>query len=108
MALTRRRAGSCPGNAGPAGYTLRVVALIATRQRQWVEAACALQEGLALARQLGYPYAEAMLLQVSSELCARTDQPALARERGDEAMALFQRLGARADLKPVAGLVNCW
>jgi hypothetical protein len=87
---------------------LRVAALVAIRQRHWDGAAAALQEGLALARQLGYPYGEALLLQVSGDLCAQTDQPEPARARQAEALAIFRRLGARADLKPVPGLVSCW
>jgi hypothetical protein len=87
---------------------LRVAALLAIRQRLWDEAASALQEGLALARQLGYPYAEALALQVSGALCAQTDQAEQARARQAEALAIFRRLGARADLKPVPGLVSCW
>jgi tetratricopeptide (TPR) repeat protein len=87
---------------------LRVAALIATRQGHWEEATAALEEGLSLARQLGYPYAEALLLQAASALSAQIGQPEPERARREEALALFRRLGARADLKPVAGLVSCW
>jgi hypothetical protein len=87
---------------------LRVAALVAIRQRHWDEAAGTLAEGLSLARQLGYPYAEALLLQAASELSAQIGQPEAARARQEEAEAIFRRLGARSDLKPVTGLVSCW
>ncbi len=41
---------------------LRVRAMIALRQEQWDEAASSLEEGLALARSMPYPYAKARLL----------------------------------------------
>jgi tetratricopeptide (TPR) repeat protein/predicted ATPase len=87
---------------------LRVAALVATREGRWDEASCALQEGLTLARQLGYPYGEALLLQVAGALAAHTEGPEVAGARRAEALAIFRRLGARTDLKPVAGLVSCW
>jgi hypothetical protein len=87
---------------------LRVAALVATRQERGDEAACALQEGLTLARQLGYPYGEALLLQVAGALAAQTEGPETAGARRAEALALFRRLGARADLTPVPGLISCW
>jgi tetratricopeptide (TPR) repeat protein len=77
---------------------LRVAALVALRQERWQEAEAALGEGLALARRIGYPYGEARLLQAYGELFAQTGQPEAARERLEEALAIFQRLGARGDV----------
>jgi ATP/maltotriose-dependent transcriptional regulator MalT len=87
---------------------LRVAALVATRQGCLMEADGMLQEGLSLARRLGYPYAEALLLQASSELHAQIGQPQLAREQQEAARAMLRRLGARTDSERVAGLFSCW
>jgi hypothetical protein len=80
---------------------LRVQALIALRQEQWAEAACSLEEGVALARRMPYPYAEARLLHVGGQLHAALGEPELARERLQAALALCQRLGARRDIPRV-------
>jgi tetratricopeptide (TPR) repeat protein len=84
---------------------LRVAAMIAARQGHWEEAECALQEGLALARRMGYPYGEARLLLVYGTLHAQTGQPELARERLETAQAIFQRLGARKDIERAENLL---
>jgi hypothetical protein len=76
---------------------LRVMALVALRQGHYEEVEGACQEGLSLARRLGYPYGEARLLHLSGVLCAQTGQPGLAREHLEEALALFRGLGARRD-----------
>jgi tetratricopeptide (TPR) repeat protein len=76
---------------------LRVQAMIALRQERWGDAACSLEEGLALARCMPYPYAEARLLQVDGLLHAQKGEPEAARERLEAALAIFQRLGARKD-----------
>jgi tetratricopeptide (TPR) repeat protein len=76
---------------------LRVQAMVATRQKRWAEAEHALEEGLALARSMPYPYAEARLLHVYGQMLAAKAEPVSARERLEAALALFQRLGARRD-----------
>ena len=76
---------------------LRVQALVATRQRQWEEAECALGEGLAMARSIHYPYAEGRLLHVYGQMHAQKGEPGPARERLEAALAIFRRLGARKD-----------
>jgi tetratricopeptide (TPR) repeat protein len=78
---------------------LRVQALILLRRRHWDEAAHALQEGLALARAMPDPYAEARLLQVHGQLHAEQDEPERAQERLAAALAIFRRLGARKDIE---------
>jgi tetratricopeptide (TPR) repeat protein len=80
---------------------LRVQAMIATRQRCWAQAEQALEEGLALARGMPYPYAEARLLYVSGALHAQKGEPEPACERLEEALAIFRRLGARKDVERV-------
>lgn len=57
----------------------------------------ALAEGLALARSMPYPYAEARLLCVYGEMHAQNGEPQPARERLQAALTIFQRLGARKD-----------
>ncbi|HET7035868.1 MAG TPA: transposase, partial [Thermomicrobiaceae bacterium] len=95
------------GRARPEGMrlvlveTLRVRALIALRQEQWDAAAGSLAEGLALAREISYPYAEARLLCLDAALRARRGEPAAARERLEAAGAIFARLGARCDAEQV-------
>jgi tetratricopeptide (TPR) repeat protein len=80
---------------------LRVQALVATREEHWAEAACALEEGLALARSLPYPYAEARLLYAHAEMHAQKGERDAALERLEAALAIFQRLGARKDAERV-------
>jgi transcriptional regulator with XRE-family HTH domain len=80
---------------------LRVQAMVATRQGCWAKAKQALEEGLALARSMPYPYAEARLLHVSSALHAQKGEPEPACERLEAALAIFRRLGARKDAERV-------
>jgi hypothetical protein len=80
---------------------LRVQALVAIRQEAWDKAAQALEEGLDLARAMPHPYAEARLLHLSGDLHVQQGETALARERLEAALAIFQRLGARKDLERV-------
>ncbi len=76
---------------------LRVKALAAMRREQWDEAAGGLEEGIALARSMPYPHAEARLLYIAGVLHGRKGEFEPARERLAAALALFTRLGARAD-----------
>ncbi|HET7036178.1 MAG TPA: AAA family ATPase, partial [Thermomicrobiaceae bacterium] len=91
------------GRARPEGMrlalveALRVRALIALRQEQWDAAAGSLAKGLALAREISYPYAEARLLCLDAAVWERRGEPAAARERLEAAGAIFARLGARCD-----------
>jgi tetratricopeptide (TPR) repeat protein len=74
---------------------LRVQALVALRRQQWDEAVGSLEEGLALARAMPYPYAETRLLHVYGQLHAEEGELALARQHLEAALALSRRLGAR-------------
>jgi tetratricopeptide (TPR) repeat protein/transcriptional regulator with XRE-family HTH domain len=76
---------------------LRVQAMVATRQEEWEQAERSLEEGLAGARSLPYPYGEARLLHVHGQMHARKGEPTRARERLEAALAIFRRLGACKD-----------
>jgi tetratricopeptide (TPR) repeat protein len=80
---------------------LRVRAMIALRQEHWRVAQQALEEGLALAQSMPYPYAAGRLLHVYGELHGQKGEPGPARERLEAALAIFQRLGARKDAERV-------
>jgi transposase/Tfp pilus assembly protein PilF len=80
---------------------LRVQTLIALPHEQWTEAARSLEEGLALARSMPYPYAEARLLHVYGRLHIQKGEPQAARERLEAARAIFARLGAPTDTAQV-------
>lgn len=75
--------------------------MVALRQQYWEEATTALEEGVALARSMPYPYAEGRLLHVYGQMHIQKGEPALARERLEAALAIFQRLGARKDIEQV-------
>jgi tetratricopeptide (TPR) repeat protein len=80
---------------------LRVQALVALRRERWAEGEQALEEGLALARAMPYPYAEARLLHVYGEMYVAKGEPIRGQERLLAALAIFQRLGARKDAEHV-------
>jgi transposase len=95
---------------------LRVQAMIALRQERrlardglravgdqslWEVAEHSLDEGLALARELPYPYAEARLLHVSAQMHIQRGELEPARARLEGALAVFRRLGARQDTAQV-------
>jgi tetratricopeptide (TPR) repeat protein len=87
---------------------LRVQAMLLIRQHRWKEAAQAVEEGLALARAMSYPYAEARLLQVSAQLRAQQGDPASARDDLMAALAIFRRLGANAHAEQAAAALRHW
>jgi tetratricopeptide (TPR) repeat protein len=74
---------------------LRVSALVAIRTRRWPEAAAALQESIARAHALAYPYAEAKALYAYGLLYQAQGAPERARERYEAALAICARLGER-------------
>jgi tetratricopeptide (TPR) repeat protein/transcriptional regulator with XRE-family HTH domain len=87
---------------------LRVQAMVASRQGRWTEAARALDEGIALARGMPYPYAEARLLYVHGQVSVYMGQPEPARERLEEALAIFRQLGARKDIEQCEQLLAAY
>jgi tetratricopeptide (TPR) repeat protein len=78
---------------------LRVQGMVLIRLGLHEEARRVLEEGLALARGMPYPYAEARLLDVESRLHQQLGESEPARQRLEEALAIFQRLGARKDVE---------
>ncbi|MGH2409891.1 MAG: hypothetical protein ACRDGS_05910, partial [Chloroflexota bacterium] len=78
---------------------LRAQVAISLRRRRWDEAEQAADEGLALARAMPYPYAEAHLLHANGSLLAEQGQSGPGRERIEAALAIFQRLGAWKDVE---------
>jgi tetratricopeptide (TPR) repeat protein len=80
---------------------LRIQAMVATRQERWEEAEIALEEGMALASRMPYPYAQARLLYTAARLHARQGAPGLARTRFEAALGIFRRLGASKDAERV-------
>jgi tetratricopeptide (TPR) repeat protein len=75
---------------------LRVQAMVAIRQRR-AEAHGLLEEALVLARTMGYLRGEAHVLCVCGLLHEQHGEPGLSREHLEQALALFQRLGAHRD-----------
>lgn len=74
---------------------LRVQALLLGQQQRWQEAQTAVEEGLALARSMPYPYAEAKALYVSGLVQVQQGKTQPARERLEAALALCVKLGER-------------
>lgn len=58
----------------------------------------AFEEGAALARRLGYRYAEARTLRAWSRACARNGDAEAARQRLEAGLDIFRRLGATASI----------
>jgi tetratricopeptide (TPR) repeat protein len=77
---------------------LRMQAMVWIRQAAWEQAALALREGLSLARNMHYLYAEARLLHIQGVLHSKQGEMVQARERLEQARRIFERLGARPDI----------
>jgi tetratricopeptide (TPR) repeat protein len=80
-------------------------ALVASRQGHRREAERALDEGLALAQSLPYPYVEGRLLHLYGALHVQHHEPEPSRARLEAAQAIFQRLGALKDLEQTEALL---
>ena len=82
--------------------------MVATRWERWEEAVSALEEGLAVARAMPYPYAEARTLETYGALHRAQGEADAARARLEAARAIFNQLGARKDAarveQAIAGL----
>ncbi|HEX8732210.1 MAG TPA: AAA family ATPase [Ktedonobacterales bacterium] len=74
---------------------LRVRSLLAMRRERWQEAADAIEQSLALARPMPYPYAVAKTHYTCGLLHAARGAPELARARYTEALAILDTLGER-------------
>jgi len=80
---------------------LWVRGMVATRRQHWEEATQALEEGLALAHGMPYPYAEACMLETDGLMRrARGENEAACRQLA-KALEIFERLGARKDIARV-------
>jgi class 3 adenylate cyclase/tetratricopeptide (TPR) repeat protein len=78
---------------------LRVEGMLRTHQERWEQARNALEEALELARAMSYPYLEARILFEYGMLDTKRGEPRRARQRLEDALAIFRRLGASADLE---------
>jgi tetratricopeptide (TPR) repeat protein/transcriptional regulator with XRE-family HTH domain len=72
---------------------LRISALITSRMGRWTEAAAVLEEAVALAHAMPYPYAEAKAHFVYGQFHMARSEPNLAREQYIAALAICERLG---------------
>ncbi|HKB49798.1 MAG TPA: tetratricopeptide repeat protein, partial [Ktedonobacterales bacterium] len=74
---------------------LRIQGLVALRGERWSEAEKAVEEPLALCREMGYPYAEAKARYVYGQLDAARGEREPARQHFAAALAILRRLGER-------------
>jgi tetratricopeptide (TPR) repeat protein len=74
---------------------LRIHGMVLARQGRWDEMGCVLEEAATLAHPMPYPYGEARVLYEHGRLQAQQGQVLQARERLQEALAIFERLGAQ-------------
>ena len=78
---------------------LRVQGMVLSQQRRWEKAESTFQEALALAHAMPYPYAEARILVEYGMLHGRRGERNSARKRLEEALDVFQGLGAKKDIE---------
>ena len=78
---------------------LRVRGVLFSRQRRWTDARHTFERATAMAHAMPYPYAEARTLYELGLMHGETDAPQQARECLEEALAIFQRLGAQPYIK---------
>ena len=78
---------------------LRVRGMLLASQGHWQQAEQALQESISLAHTMPYPYAEGRSLFEYGVLQGKSGDPGRACERLSQALAIFQRLGARKDVE---------
>jgi predicted negative regulator of RcsB-dependent stress response len=72
---------------------LRILALVQLRRGQHGAAVAALEEACAQARSIPYPWAEAKALSVYGHVHAAKGEPEQAREKYEQALAIFEQLG---------------
>jgi hypothetical protein len=87
-------------------HVLRVSAMLAYRQGRWEEAERNVADALAMTRAMGMPYNEALVLQEYGRLHASRDEHGEARARLVEALAIFERLGARPEIERTEQLLS--
>jgi len=82
-------------------YALRASAMLAIRQHREADAAQTLEQALDLARSMNFPYAEADYLSLYGTLCKQQGATEDAHRWFEEALTIFQRLGAKKDIERV-------
>ncbi|HEY7781328.1 MAG TPA: AAA family ATPase [Ktedonobacterales bacterium] len=89
-------AGARAGNMAPLlANALRVGSMVEMGQHRWKDAEAALEEALALARDLPAPYTEAKVLYTLGQLHTGIGDTNQARERHRRALAILRPLGER-------------
>jgi tetratricopeptide (TPR) repeat protein len=83
------------GAPEPIIEALRVRAMALSRQQRWDEARECLERALQLLEQTPIPYARGRVLYTYGHMLSDRDDRTLARARLEEALEIFQRLGAR-------------
>jgi tetratricopeptide (TPR) repeat protein len=78
---------------------LQVQGMVLSRQGKWDGAERVFAEAISLAQSMPYPYAEARALHEYGAMHIRKGEPEKARERLEEALAIFRRIGAKKDVE---------
>jgi tetratricopeptide (TPR) repeat protein len=78
---------------------LWIKGMVLIRQGRYEGAERVLREGLALARSMPFPYAEARILVQMADVHKQRGEQEQAREQLEEALTIFRRLGARKDIE---------
>jgi len=105
LAAVRQRATASRSRARLPAVLLHEARLAAHEQR-WDSAVDALEQGVTIAQELGLPYDEALLLQEHGRLHTLRAEPEQASARLAQALAIFRRLGAAADVQAVEQALN--
>lgn len=79
----------------------RVLGAVAASRGEWESARAIFEQTLTIAREITYPYAEARTLHEYGLMHLKQGDRVAARARLEEALHLFQRLGARPYIKRV-------
>jgi tetratricopeptide (TPR) repeat protein len=74
---------------------LSVRGVLLSKQRRWTDATHAFEEATTMAHAMSYPYAEARTLYKLGLMHSEREAPQQARQCLEEALAIFQRLGAQ-------------
>ncbi|HUO52349.1 MAG TPA: tetratricopeptide repeat protein [Gemmatimonadaceae bacterium] len=98
-AEARRGAGEMARIGDPKGEAdaLRLVGAAATRRGRFAEARTALERALTLARTQGFAVIEAEALRARAELAHAEGRRDASRDEAREALAIYERLGARRE-----------
>jgi tetratricopeptide (TPR) repeat protein len=77
---------------------LRARGFVLTHRERWEEAEKAFRDAVSESQRLPYPYAEARAQSEWGRMLLRRGEPQRGRKTLEEALAIFQRLGARKDV----------